>query len=444
MLNYHLIMDTASDSQRIAFEKCTSADSEAVMCTGPGGTGKTWLIQRIVEHYTENPRAGPISVTAATGTAACLIGGSTLHSFAGVGFEHKDLNRMLEALSSKFKVQNNWKKIKVLVIDEVSMVPAIFMDNLNAIAKAIRDNNKPFGGIKVLMFGDFLQLPPVDKSKPPTEKFAFESRYWSEAKPSVVVLKEQMRVEDRAYAKALDHIRAGDCPDWVAKLMAEDKNSLDTSEGCVRIFPHKNTTDQHNQSMQARLEGDEVLYNATGHTRGEWPAPTKLNLKVGSQVMFVANIPWWGVCNGTVGKVKEFVKEIGGEDLMVPVVEFTDVDGFEATRKVHRWTWELRSASSMLEFRQVPLMLSWAITIHKSQGKTISKLAVDLKGTFAPGQLYVALSRVRTRGDVSISGFKEEYAFAHPSALEFYRGAAHECEQDHEVGELVDDFQLIL
>lgn len=406
--------------------------------TGKSGCGKTAIIREIVESY---PDRSVIFVTASTGLAADLIEGTTLHSFASIGIGDNPAAHCAKFM--KAEKRNQWKNAQVLVIDEISMIDADIFNLVNQVAKLVRKCNDPFGGVQLLISGDFLQLPPVGKKgvynakyvDPGDEaskhkngpEFAFQSEAWKEANIQVVYMTKVFRQADPVFAQVLDRMRIGQNTKADIKLLEKCKeNKLETTPGGIaptQIFCLRAEVDQHNLRELFKLSPEtHQVYDATDSgeikhlDRSIWPK--KLQLRVGAQVMHIMNDPEKGLVNGSRGVVKHFTtsEELG--EKKYPVVLFEN--GLELT--VFTQEHIIKCGKTVIATRrQLPLILAWALTVHKCQGMTLSRAVIHLGSAFEKGQHYVAISRVKSLDGLQLNGDVQwERVKPHPIALKFY------------------------
>ncbi|EGD76622.1 hypothetical protein PTSG_07735 [Salpingoeca rosetta] len=383
-----------------------------VFFTGSAGTGKSYLIGKIIEAL---PKATTV-VTASTGVAACAIGGTTLHAFAGV-----------QAGSSRLPVNTSaWTTAKVLLIDEVSMIDAPYFDQLEQTARRVRRCNKPFGGLQLVLVGDFLQLPPVTKRGEETQ-FCFQAKSWDACVHECFHLSQVHRQRDRTFVDILHRCRLGQCtPSDITYIQRSATHRLDSSHiRATRLCTHVKEAKQINEQQLSKLSGSSKLFTRSDASpdvsRSSLASRVEkvLELKVGAQVMLSANVNVSaGLANGSRGVVVKF------DAVGWPVVEFAN--GREETVRMH--TWRIRTAAGrVMECKQVPLRLAWAVSIHKSQGMTLDALEVDLSRVFEWGQAYVALSRARTYEGLCVKRFSAKSIRAHPRVLAFYRSKFNLC-----------------
>ncbi|XP_014774888.1 ATP-dependent DNA helicase PIF1 [Octopus bimaculoides] len=356
--------------------------------------------------------------TASTGVAACYIGGITLHAFAGIGSGNGPLEQCVQ-LANRPSVKQNWMKCHHLIIDEVSMVHRDYFDKLEAIARLIRRNDKPFGGIQVIVCGDFLQLPPVTK-KADKKKFCFQSPAWRKCINVNLELTEIKRQDDPKFIDILQNIRKGLCPGYVNDALQNTVNSHSQQNGieATRLCTHKDDVNYINLNHLAKLKGDCHVFTATCNSEyvsegDHCPVEPKLKLKIGTQVMLTKNLDLQrGLVNGARGVVCSFDK--GNEGW--PHVKFLS-GTVECVRPLR---WVIKSSSIVTVWKQLPLKLAWAISIHKSQGMTLDFVEISLSRVFEAGQAYVALSRAKSLKGLRVLDFDHSCVRADPDVLNFY------------------------
>ncbi|XP_038222808.1 ATP-dependent DNA helicase PIF1 [Zerene cesonia] len=405
---------TLNPEQKRVLEACLGGKN--IFFTGSAGTGKSYLLKRIVA-------ALPPDVTmptASTGVAACHIGGTTLHAFAGIGDGSGTIEKLCEKALKLPLVAQKWRKCKHLIIDEISMVDGAYFEKLEAVARHVRKNDKPFGGIQLILCGDFLQLPPVvDKTKT-GKRFCFQTSCWENCIDLCFELKEVHRQTDQEFISILNSIRIGRVTKEISERLVQTARQKIESDGILatRLCSHTNDSKMINNSKLRDLEGEEKVYsaqdsdNATSLLDMQTIAPTKLVLKIGAQVMLLKNINVnAGLVNGARGVVVKF-------DEGLPVVRFKNKK--EYTAKTERW-YVKNANGSLLCRRQVPLNLAWAFSIHKSQGLTLDCVEMSLSKIFEAGQAYVALSRAQSLNTLRVLDFDSRHVWADPNVLEFYQ-----------------------
>ncbi|KAH8333854.1 hypothetical protein KR059_003910 [Drosophila kikkawai] len=424
-----LYQSTTDDSLKLSEEQmevlraCTSGKN--VFFTGSAGTGKSFLLRRIISAL---PPDGTVA-TASTGVAACLIGGTTLHAFAGIGGGDASMQRCLDLASRPMSAQT-WRKCKRLIIDEISMVDGQFFEKIEAVARHIRRNDRPFGGIQLILCGDFLQLPPVIKSdfgaaptSTPQQRFCFQSSAWETCIQCVYELKQVHRQSDPEFVKILNHLRIGHVNDTITTRLAATSKQKIEGNGILatQLCSHTNDANSINESKLENLQGDKVLFKAddsdasmTKQMDQQVQAPSQLYLKVNAQVMLLKNI---NIANGLVNGARGVVVRIDKDNL--PVVRFKNNQEYVCRHE----KWIIKTATGgILTRRQVPLKLAWAFSIHKSQGLTLDCVEMSLSKVFEAGQAYVALSRAKSLQSIRILDFDAKQVWANPQVLQFYKG----------------------
>ena len=362
------------------------------------------------------------------------IAGQTLHSFAGVGLGEGDPRDLLQRVTVQQNARRRWQTCRTLVVDEVSMIDAALFDKLEYIARMIRKNPLPFGGIQLILTGDFLQLPPVKGGA----GFCFESRSWSDCVPVTIELQSVFRQDDSSLVGILNNLRRGVVDKAaVASMQSCINRKFDTTDGieATELFAMKRQVSEENDDRLAKLDAAEVEYRALDKGTATYleqltrscNAVERLVLKEGAQVMLLKNLTS-ALVNGSRGVVVSFdVQE--ADDMQMehrrvspagrwPRVKFTN--GSEMTLLPERWDVEV-SNKSVASRTQVPLMLAWSLTVHKCQGMTLDRVRLHLGSIFEYGQAYVALSRIRSLDSLSIKDtFPQSVIRAHPKAIRFY------------------------
>ncbi len=394
-----------------------------VFLTGEPGAGKSYTVNAYVAYLRSH--GVDVSVTASTGIAATHIGGVTIHSWSGIGIS-KTLNRYeLAEIVGRDKLVKRVRGTHVLIIDEISMLDGRMLSLVDTVCRTIRNSAQPFGGIQVIFVGDFFQLPPVSRDGDEV-MFAFDSRAWHEAAPTICYLSEQHRQEDATFLAILSALRAGEISDDHRETLASRRVS--SAEDMTKLYSHNADVDRINSMELAKLPGQPTTLSMRG--QGPKPlveqimrgclSPEKLLLKIGAKVMFTKNNPEKGFVNGTTGVVEMFQK---GSNY--PVVKIRS--GRHIVAEPMDWSIVI-DGTPVAMVLQVPLRLAWAMTVHKSQGMSLDAAFVDLSGAFAFGQGYVALSRVRTLAGLHLGGINERSLEVDPIVLE--RDATFRLESD--------------
>jgi len=376
-------------------------DGHHVLLTGPAGSGKTYVLNEFIK---QAKRAGKhVSVTATTGLAATHLGGSTIHSWSGLGI-HDTLPKYYVDDLTKAR-RETIEKTDVLIIDEISMLHDYRLDLIDEALRKVRGEDKPFGGIQVVLSGDFYQLPPISREGDREGGFAVDAEVWNDMDPVICYLSSQYRQTDNELSAILQAMRDGDLRRKHAEALLK---RVGTDVGEVTELHTTNIdVDRINFGRLSAIEDDEYTYEMETTGRGRYLdslkksclAQEELRLKKNALVMFVKNNPEKRYANGTLGRVKSFESHTH-----LPVVE--TLDGRKI--KVSQETWELRDGDKKrASITQIPLRLAWAITVHKSQGMTLDGAVIDLRRAFVEGMGYVALSRVRDLENLSLIGINK-------------------------------------
>lgn len=402
-----------------------------VFLTGPAGSGKTYLLNQYIDYLKKkNIRA---AVTASTGIAATHMNGITIHSWSGIQIKDVLTDADFKKLSNKQFFKQKLKSTKVLIIDEISMLHAHQLDMVNSVCKRFKNPLLPFGGLQVILCGDFFQLPPVAKYGQ-KGRFVTESFAWSEMNPRVCYLEEQHRQEDQQMLKVLNDIRSSTHDDRTLGIILTRQNQpIKNSIKPTKLFTHNLSVDAINDFELQKIKEDPVVFKMTSGgledliktLKGGCLAPENLILKKGAVVMFVKNNFDRGYVNGTLGKVMGFDEE------GFPIVK--TYQGQTIHAQPEGWSIDGHDDKPLAWIMQVPLRLAWAITVHKSQGMTLDAAEIDLSKSFEYGMGYVALSRVRRLDGIKLLGINEAAMEVNPEVtemdkvlLEMSHGNVHE------------------
>jgi ATP-dependent DNA helicase PIF1 len=428
--------------------------------TGPGGTGKTLLIQHLLKNAEQ--RGKKTQVCALTGCASLLLNcnARTIHSWSGIRQGKGDIEKIITGVFYNKKTLSAWRKTDILIVDETSMMSKKIFELLETIGKRTRSNySKPFGGLQVVFVGDFYQLPPVGNlDEPDSNCFCFESLKWKEVFPieNHIELTTMFRQLDPVYQSILLNIRKGKIDSSQIDILNDYVNrefKPEENNGCVltKLFPTKARVDQYNQRMFDSLEGQSYEFHCITKTncktyldnsnRGNLsldeiekgaiisktvvekeienikthsPCISLLSLKKGAAVMCTVNLDLEsGICNGSIGIVSDFVLRL---NVPVPVVQFSN--GIKREIPIQYWQSE---EYPTIAIGQYPLCLAWAMTIHKIQGATLPMAEMDIgKSIFESGQTYVALSRVKSLGGLYLSSFHPQNIRVNEKVTAFY------------------------
>ncbi|KAL1525665.1 hypothetical protein AB1Y20_020515 [Prymnesium parvum] len=447
-------------------------DGKSFFLTGGAGTGKSFTLNRIVGALKAKFGDGGVFVTASTGIAACHVGGTTLHSFSGVGLANGTVDELVTRVKNNRNSLRRWNACRVLVIDEVSMLDGVFLDKLEALATRLLcgdtvDGTRAgrrgtsaatFGGIQLILCGDFFQLPPVGLSSSSKVCFLFQSKCWSRAVPETIMLREVFRQADTHFVALLNEMRRGRLSEFHVNLLRHmaaapaplrAANAADSGSGkadaaeATLLFPNNESADRENARKLAELPGEPYTYEAR-----DWPpdgrgqktmegciAPRMLKIKLGAQVMLLKNLDAANqLVNGSRGIVVSFDKvedeekpsivsgpETSEGGMLLPRVSFFLPNGGRIERLLGAEEWSVESGGTKIASRtQVPLKLSYALSIHKSQGMTLPAVAIDLANCFEPGHAYVALSRAVSIQTTRLLSFNPHRVHAHPDVIRFY------------------------
>lgn len=385
--------------------------------TGAAGSGKTYVLNDFINYLRDHGIS--VGVTASTGIAATHIGGVTIHSWSGIGVKDILSDDDIAYIVQKKYLQKRFDKTRVLVIDEVSMLNPRMFDNVDRVCRAAKKNQAPFGGMQVVLSGDFFQLPPITRDDSSVQ-FVNASRVWKEMDIRVCYLDEQFRHEDNALEAILNEMRGGFVSQKTRDVLTSQcEKNFASGITPTRLYAHNIDVDTLNEKELAKLPGKTQEFEM--QTKGKDVlveslkksilAPEFLKLKKDAVVMFVKNNFDAGYVNGTLGVVDGFDSD------GAPIVRI--VSGKKIVVSPVQWAVE-EDGKILARAEQLPLRLAWAITIHKSQGMSMDAAEIDLSKAFVPGQGYVALSRLRTLAGLVLSGINEMAFAVHPevSALD--------------------------
>ena len=455
--------ENMSAEQKLAFEKYRSGQN--VFITGPGGTGKSALIREIYRYA--NQQGHNIQVCALTGCAAVMLDckAKTIHSWAGIGIANGDIDRIVDRVDKNFLKKKDWRQTRTLIVDEVSMMSKRLFDILDRVGKtARRCESRPFGGIQLIFCGDFYQLPPVggaNSDDPDNARFCFESESWfaTFAKENHIQLKQIFRQNDPVYCQILNQVREGRITrrtdeilrsrvgvllpefsedgtpqtkptilyatrsrvDDINRLEMEKLTILDPDSPTYK-YDLKYVTDLPVQDKERQIraaQSQERISTELFNLKNSILCDDTVHLRVGAQVMCVINMEEsvttsaTPICNGSQGII---VRMTTNTMPPLPVVRFNN--GLEMTVNYHTWMSENIPGIGV---SQIPLILSWAITIHKSQGSTLERCIIDIGDrVFEAGQSYVALSRIKSLEGVSIMSYDVTKIMVNKRVKAFY------------------------
>lgn len=392
-----------------------------IFLTGAGGCGKSLIIKmaknELVKKYLKN-----VAITSTTGVSANIIGGVTLHSYLGIKLGTGSYKKLYKMIIGNNKILARWKRTDVLIIDEVSMLSIELFEKLERLAREIRKNDKPFGGISLVCTGDFLQLPPINN-----DRLMFESDIFKICFTKIICLNEIMRQTDELFMRVLNKVRLCDIDDEVKELLQSREIKYKSNNGIIptMIYATNERVDKTNKFYYDKLEGEEIKYKL----KEKWfkmvqykekylsliRFQDELCLKVGAQVVNLVNsIDNPNLFNGTRGVVKRF-------DNGLPVVLFTNENKtFE--RIISVTTLDIIEEDKVImSYTQIPLKLAYAATCHKCQGSSLSLVRFDMANVFEFSQAYVALSRARSLEGLYIRNLNFDVIKANPKCIEFYK-----------------------
>ncbi|SCU86897.1 LAME_0D08064g1_1 [Lachancea meyersii CBS 8951] len=473
-----------------------------VFYTGSAGTGKSVVLRELVKQLRARYGESAVAITASTGLAAVNIGGITVNRFSGINIGMGSVQKLAAQVNRNKNNSERWKRTSVLIVDEVSMIDGRFLDKMDYVARDVRRTpNKPFGGIQLVLTGDFFQLPPVADRDPRAERptFCFESKVWKQAIDNTIRLTQVFRQKDPELVELLNSIRFGDINRQIVQQIKRYEREVEYSDGIMptELYPTRREVDMSNKRMLDRLAGEVKIFQAQDQTTSDNPHLLKildslmvdkhLALKEDAQVMMVKNVDETLV-NGSVGKLLFFTTEL----LYLKILELypstklsdpslvldmrlldrciglaphnypSDVQAELNNRSFHRaenlrlllkiaerenklcsyplirfttptsafrfelispteFTVDVPAQKTSVSRTQLPLILCWALSIHKAQGQTIDRLKVDLKKVFEEGQVYVALSRAVCKDRLQIVNFDPRAIKANDKVKNFYK-----------------------
>lgn len=421
-------MNSLNDKQNEAFK--AMIDKKNIFITGPGGSGKSHVINSFVNYYKENieNEENKLYVTSSTGLSSLLINGTTIHQYSGIGTGEKNIEYYVKSIQKKKIVRERWKNTSVLIIDEISMINSNLFQKLDIIAQRLRKNKKPFGGIQIICSGDFLQLPPVKSTD-----FCFESFTWDITIDKIFYFDKIIRQRNEEFQNALNKIRIGVIDNDVKNVLESCRNrKLDNKDGIIPtlLFSKKDMVKEYNDKNLNKLINDG---NKTVKYKSEYVFSSKINdlvkddyiklinnqynvedeiiLTKYSQVMLNINNIDEGLANGSRGIIIDFSESNN------PIVQFLNGKILEIKKKDYK----LEENKDNVTKKQIPLIHAWAITIHKAQGMSLEYIQTDIgKSIFEYGQAYVVLSRIKTLEGLSLIDIDYSKIKANPKLVKFY------------------------
>lgn len=421
-------MNLLNNKQNEAFNAMISGNN--IFITGPGGSGKSHVINLFVNYYKNNIEnsENKLYVTSSTGLSSLLINGITINQYAGIGTGEKDVEYYVKNIQKKKPVRERWKHTSVLIIDEISMINSKIFEKLDIIAQKIRKNSSPFGGIQIICSGDFLQLPPVKSTD-----FCFESFTWDITIDKIFYFDKIIRQNNIEFQNVLNKIRIGNIDKDVKEVLESCRNrKLENKDGIIPtlLFSKKDIVKTYNDAKLEELinKGNKTITYSSEYVfsskiredvkqdyinliNNQFNVEDKIVLSKYSQVMLNVNNIDEGLANGSRGIIIEFSEKDN------PIVQFLNGKILEIKKKDYK----LEESKDSITKKQIPLIHAWAITIHKAQGMSLEYIQTDIgKSIFEYGQAYVVLSRIKTLEGLSLIDIDYSKIRANPKIIKFY------------------------
>jgi len=421
-------MNSLNNKQNDAFNEMINGKN--IFITGPGGSGKSHVINLFVDYYKKNIEniENKLYVTSSTGLSSLLINGITINQYAGIGTGEKDIEYYVKSIQKKKHVRERWKNTSVLIIDEISMINSELFEKLDIIAQKIRKNSNPFGDIQIICSGDFLQLPPVKSNE-----FCFESFTWDITIDKIFYFDKIIRQNNIEFQNVLNKIRIGQIDNDVKKILESCRNrKLENKDGIIPtlLFSKKDIVKTYNDAKQQELIDngnktvsynseyifsskikEEVKQDYINLINTQFNVQDNLVFSKYSQVMLNVNNIDEGLANGSRGIIIDFSEKDN------PIVQFLNGKVLEIKKKDYK----LEENKDNITKKQIPLIHAWAITIHKAQGMSLEYIQTDIgKSIFEYGQAYVVLSRIKTLEGLSLIDIDYSKIKANPKVIKFY------------------------
>ena len=419
--------DNLSDSQKRALE--LFKEGRNLLVLGPGGTGKSFLIKTMEEYIKTSHKNKKMYLCSTTGISAYNIGGMTIHSFMGIGTGDMPIENLIKKVRRKKMYRDRIVNTDILVIDEVSMLSGELFEKLHLICQNIRKSQLFFGGIQVIFTGDFLQLLPVfnknkDLYKELDERLIIESPLFHQIfnKENIVILQENFRQQnDKMFINLLLKIRDGSFTDDEVNLLTSRKNLPNNLNEHVHLVSSNKKAQIINETQLNKLKTSKVRYVSSYSSSGKdsdikelltnelkfqlnQKGINDLTLKKGARVMLIKNLDVAsGLVNGAIGTIVDFIPD-PSTNHDIPIVKF-DTTNSKHPISVVSWELEIDGCKGMAY--QIPLMLAYSVTIHKSQSLTLDSAILDLEDCFCDHQIYVALSRLKSLHGLYLKSFNK-------------------------------------
>ncbi len=406
-----------SSCQQKAYD-LLQGSSQNIFLTGVAGSGKSFLIRS----YLRDTSRRDFPILASTGAAAVLIGGRTFHSFFGLGIMEGGVDKTVATALKDRRVVKRLKKIAAFVLDEVSMIPGSALRAAETISRLAREDERPWGGIRVIAVGDFAQLPPVSQRSAERD-WAFRDEAWQRSEFCPVFLKSIMRSQDAEYTDILNLIRDGHVDNTVEAYLNRkiecDAIDVETTHLFSRRKPAEQFCHMRLEEIRETLVEIPTAYSGdpklVERLKKVAPVPEILRIKPSCLVMLRVNDPKWRYVNGSIGTVES----ICDDELVIHLRSGRVIE-------IQKTTFSLLDAEgkAIATATNFPIILAYATTIHKAQGATLDRLVTNLSGLWDPGQAYVALSRLSHGDGLTLMGWDEASIRVDPAVTRFHQGLA--------------------
>ena len=421
-------MNSLNEKQKEAYNAMNNGLN--VFISGPGGSGKSHVINLFVKSYKEDKEGNnnKLYVTSSTGLSSLLINGITINQYAGIGTGEKDVDYYVNSIKKKKHVRERWQHTSILIIDEISMINMHLFEKLDIIAQRIRKDNSPFGGIQIILSGDFLQLPPVKSND-----FCFESFSWDITIDKIFYFDKIIRQTNKEFQEVLNKIRIGIIDEQVKQTLESCRNrKLENKDGIIptMLFSRKDIVKKYNDekleelikkgfraniyessySFSSKIK-EEVKQDYIQLINSQYNIDDKITFTLKSQVMLNVNMMDEGLANGSRGIIIDF------SETNNPIVQFLNGKILEIKKKDYK----LEDNKDAVIKKQIPLIQAWAITIHKAQGMSLEYIQTDIgRSIFEYGQAYVVLSRIKSLEGLSLIDIDYTKIKANPKIIRFY------------------------